>query len=365
MKQFLKLIKYEFKRVIRNKAVMFMLLFFSVFMLIALSFSDVKTTKYSIGIYTDGQNIEDVGVIDLIYEEIKEADVVYFDNADKGIEKLKRGEICFFIALNSSNNPVTATFYYDSSSFVGRNIKSNLSEKKAEYTYQITNEFLSEFGITVNKAYFNSVTFKSATKSKVNVKKASFTIEVASFLSIMIMFGLAYSMSRDNENKISKNIAYMPINVHTYLWCKIIPYFLLGMLQMALVLIIGNVFFNIQYQLNPFIIFILSSLFILSTIMISILFGNCRSQIATVFLDMGAILIPIFASMLAFTKTLFLPLKIILLGLPITSFVTLLNGMMFSGIVIWKSVLILVFSSIIYYLATVLIIHKKTTSCKL
>lgn len=365
MKQFLKLIKYEFKRVARNKAVMFMLLFFSAFMLIALSFSDVKTTKFSIGIYTDGQNLEDVGVIDLIYEEMKEADIVYIDSEDKGIEKLKKGEICFFIALNSSNNPVTATFYYDSSSFVGRNIKSNLSEEKADYTYKITSDFLSEYGITVNEAYFNSVTFKSATKSKVNVKKASFTIEAVSFISIIIMFGLAYSMSRDNENKISKNIAYMPINVHTYLWCKIIPYFILGMIQMALILIIGGVFFDIHYQLNPFIIFILSSLFVLSTIMISLLFGNCRSQIATVFLDMGALLIPIFASMLVFTETLFLPLKIVILGLPITSFISLLNGMMFSEIIIWKNVLILALSSIIYYLATVYIINKKTVNCNL
>ena len=363
-KQFFKLMKYEFKRVLRNKFVISMLLFFSIVMLLLLSLVDVKNSKFPIAIFLDGQNVDEVQVIDLINESVKTKELIYVDSEEEGLDKIRRGEVCFFISLNSENSPVTATFYYDGASAVGRTIKDSLSEAKSEYTYNITNEFLNSHGISINEAYFNTVSFNSSTKTKVTARQMMFSTEAASCVSIILMFGLAYSISRDNETKVSKNLAYTPIGTQRFLWAKIIPYFVLGMLEIGAIYILGGVFFGINYQINPILIFLLSSLFVLSSIMMGLLFSTAKSQIATIFLDVGAIIMPIFVVSLVYLQNLILPFRLFLYCMPISLFVGFLNGMMFNGVVIWWNIIIFILQIIIYYIATVLIMQRRIKNCK-
>ncbi|MBQ7798663.1 MAG: ABC transporter permease [Clostridia bacterium] len=363
-KHFFKLIKYEFKRVARNKFVMSMLLCFSIVILLLLSFVNAKSNSYPIAVFLDGQNIEEVGVIDMLYENMEGSKIVYVDSREEGLEKLRENDVCFFIALNSDTDPVTATFYYDGGSAVGRTIKNGLLEKKGEYTYQVTSEFLKEYGITVNEAYFNTISFETSTKDEITAHQVPFGIEVASCVSIILMFGLAYSISRDNETKVSKNIAYMPLGTHKYLWAKIIPYFTLGMLEMIIVYAMGGLFFKIDYQVNPLIIFLLSSFFVMATIMLGLLFSCCKSQIATLFLCMGVIVVPIFAVTMIFIQTSILPFRRLLYCMPISVFAGFLNGMMFSGVIMWWSILAFVIQIIVYYILTVYIINKRVAKCK-
>ena len=128
--------------------------------------------------------------------------VVYVDSSDEGLKLLRNGEVCFFIDVHADTTPITATFYYDGSNASGRTIRNLMLNKANEYTYQKTSEFLADFGITINKDYFHAVTFLSGTKEEVTVKQVPFALEVACVVSIILMFGLAYSMSRDNETKI-------------------------------------------------------------------------------------------------------------------------------------------------------------------
>lgn len=363
-KQFFKLMKYEFKRVARNKFVISMLLCFSIIILLLLSLVDVKNAKYPIAIFLDGQNIEDVQVVDLINENIKTKDVIYVNSEEDGLEKIRKGEVCFFISLNSETTPVTATIFYDSASPVGRTIKDSLNEQKSEYTYNITNEFLKSHGITLNEAYFNTLSFESSTKTKVTARQMMFSTEVASCVAIILMFGLAYSISRDNETKVSKNLAYMPIGTHKFLWAKIIPYFVLGMMEIGLIFILGGIFFKINYQINPILIFLLSSLFVLASIMLGLLFSTCRSQIATIFLDVGSIIMPIFIVSLVYLQNLVLPFRLLMYCMPISLFVGFLNGMIFNGAIIWWNIIIFILQIIVYYVATVIVIKRRVKNCK-
>ena len=77
MKDFLRLIKYELKRVTRNRFIMSMLLCFSLIILSVLAFVNVESVKYPLAVYLDGQRIEDLDVIDLLYEDIDDMNVVY------------------------------------------------------------------------------------------------------------------------------------------------------------------------------------------------------------------------------------------------------------------------------------------------
>ena len=364
MKDFLRLIKYELKRVTRNRFIMSMLLCFSLIILSVLAFVNVESINYPLAVNLDGQRLEDLDVIDLLYEDIEDMNVIYVESSEEGLKLLRNGKVCFFIDVHADTTPVTATFYYDGASASGRTIRNLMLNKANEYTYQTTTEFLADFGITINKDYFHAVTFLSGTKEEVTVKQVPFALEVACVVSIILMFGLAYSMSRDNETKISKNIAYMPIGIHKYLWSKIIPYFILGILEITLIYVLGSLAFDITFYTNIFAMIGISSVFVLAVIMAGLLFSCSKSQIATIFLDMGVILIPVFAVMMTFLQTLYLPFKIVIYSMPITAFTELLNGMMYSGVIIWSNVLILLLLCVLFYLITVYVLNRRVAKCK-
>jgi ABC-2 type transport system permease protein len=186
-----------------------------------------------------------------------------------------------------------------------------------------------------------------------------FAIEVACCVGLVLMLGLAYSISRDNETQVSKNIAYLPVGVHKYLFSKIIPYFLLGMAQLALMFVLGSVFFNINFATNFFVVLMLSSLFILSILLLSSLFSMFKSQIAAVFVDMLVILLPVFVSTIVYVQACPVYIQAILDCFPITPYITFLNSMIFNGVVIWEYVFIFLVQIIVYYALTITILKRR------
>ena len=128
---------------------------------------------------------------------------------------------------------------------------------------------------------------------------------------------------------------------------------------MLLLLIVGQVFFEINYQTNLFIILLISSLFIISTTVLGSLFGSLKSQIAEVFCDMMVVLIPLFVMSVVFIQSLALPIQMFLYMMPMVPFVMLLNSMMFGGVINWVYIAILIAQILIYYLITYCILKSK------
>ncbi len=304
VKQFFNLVKYETKRVMRNKVLFTMLLSFSIVLLLFLSFIQVSTSSYSIAIFTDGVDMKEVGVIELIDENLPTSKITYVDSKKEGIDMVKTNSVCFFICLvpGEEVDQPTAIFYYDQSNFIGQSVADSLKNEKNKYTYEKTNEFLSRYGITLNKTYFDLISFEHASNNSISIAQRTFSVELACCTSLVLMLGLAYSLARDNETQISKNIAYIPVGINRYLLSKIVPYFVLGMVQISLIYIIGQVFFDIQYQINIFVIILLSSFYILAIIMLGLLFSLIKSQIATVSLDMLVIFLPTFVSLVVYLQ---------------------------------------------------------------
>lgn len=360
-KQFFKLIKYETIRVMRNKVVFTMLVLFSIVMLLALSFIQINTDKYPIAIFTNGVNIEESGVVQLIEENINTSKVVYVNTKEEGLDKIKRADVCFFICLVAGNTPeeTTAIFYYDQTNTVGQAVASKLTNAKNEFAYESVTNFLNKYGITLNESYFQMVSFAPASEKQVTIRQMPFAIEVTCCMSIILMLGLAYSLARDNETNVSKNIAYIPVGTNRYLWSKLIPYLTLGILEMTIMCLLGMVFFDIQYQINFFIIILLSSFFIMATLMLGLLFSLFKSQISTIFIDMLAILVPTFVSVSVYVQACPLIIQILLYFLPITPFITFLNCLMFNGIILWWNIPIFLLQAITYYLLALLILKKR------
>ena len=361
MKQFLQMVKYELIRISRNKVVFTMLLLFCTILLLALSFVQINTKSFPIAIYTDGVVLEDANVIEVIEENLDTSRITYVDSKEEGLKLVKYNKVSFFICLDKgeANDEITAVFYYDQSNSVARTTANGLVDAKNEYAYKTISDFLMQYGINLNKTYFELITFEPTSNRAISIRQMPFAIEVTCCVALVLMLGLAYSISRDNETQVSKNIAYLPVGVNRYLLSKIIPYFLLGVLQITIMYILGIIFFKIDFAINLILVILLSLFFILSILMLSSLISTLKSQIAAIFMDMLVILLPVFISIVVYVQACPMYLQIILNCLPITPFIIFLNSMMYSGVILWRYVFVFVAQIIGYYCLNLIILKRR------
>ena len=287
----------------------------------------MNTKQFPIAVYTDGVVIEDANVMDVIEEKIETDRITYVDSKEEGLNLIKHNKVSFFVYLNAGEeiDEITATFYYDQSNAVARSIAEGLKEAKNKYAYETISGFLMQYGIELNETYFDLITFEPASKNAISIRQMPFALEVACCISLVLMLGIAYSMARDNETQVSKNIAYLPIGVNRYLFSKIIPYFVLGILQLLIMFVLGMLCFKIKFELNFFATLGLSSFFIFALVTLATLLSTLKSQIATIFLDMLIILAPVFISTIVYVQACPLYIQVFLNTLPITPFIFILS----------------------------------------
>lgn len=200
----------------------------------------------------------------------------------------------FFVAVDAAANPVSATFYYDNSSNAGNLLVDQLRNKQLKYTYQSVIDFLASYGITLNKQYFNLISFKAIQHGKINQNQRIMPL-TSSFVATIIMFGLAYTMARDNETNVIKQISYTPIKTHTYLLSKAIPFLILGFVQGLLLMLVGTWIYGVQFQAHFAIIALVYALFVCASTSLGLVFSCVNNQTTSTFATMVAILLPILA----------------------------------------------------------------------
>ena len=330
-------------------------------MLLALAFIQFNTKSFPLAIYTDGVDLESANVMEVIEKSLDTDRITYVDSKEEGLKLVKKNKVSFFICLDKGEekDEITATFYYDQSNSVGRATAAGLVDAKNEYAYKTISDFLMQYGINLNKSYFELIEFEPISEDVITLRQMPFAIEVACCIGLVLMLGLAYSISRDNETQVSKNIAYLPVGTHKYLLSKIVPYFLLGIFQMALMLVLGIVFFKINLATNFFVILLLSSFFVLSILMLSSLLSMLKSQIATVFIDMLIVLMPVFVSTIVYVQACPIYIQAILNCFPITPFISLMNSMVFSGVILWEYLLIFIAQIVVYYTLAITVLKKR------
>ncbi len=360
LKQFFKISKYEMLRVARNKVVFAMLIFFSIAFLLISTFIQTKMDKYPIAVFTDGLSAEQ-DVVTLIEDNLKEGKIIYVNSAEEGKDLVKKNKVCFFICLNAGEEKdnVTAVFYYDQSNIVGKTVADKLQDAKNQYAYNTITEFLAKYGITLNESYFQTITFQTITERHIGIKQSIFVLEIAVCVSLVLMLGLAYSVARDNETQVSKNLAYLPIGVNKYMLAKILPYFCLGMLELAICLFLGVRLVNIQYQVNIFIILALMSLPVLAILMLGFVFCQLKSQISTIFFDMLAIILPIFITWAIYVQACPIYIQVLLNCFPLVPIIYFLQGMVFNGVYLWHYVPIFITQIVVFYLIAYIILKKR------
>jgi len=362
IKNFFRLVGLEFVRLFRNKAVITLLLVFACVITIFVSFSirlGDMCKSFDISIYTNGKELSEISAMEIIDERFDREKFIFVDSIEEGVDLLKENKVVFFLEIDTKTSPETIVLHYDGFSNASMMLKETLNNQKNEYSYNTITEMLDKYGITINRSYFESLRFESINDSNGWERSTLYVYGVSAGISVILMFGLAYSISRDSETSANKIVAFMPISVSKFMWSKMLTYILIGILEMFILLILGIAFFNIKFQMNWLLIILFSSIFILATILLGIIFSSYKSQVVTVLCSVAFILIPLIMLSNNVIQGIIFPIKMLLYVMPMTPFIYLFHGMVFNGVIDWLSIFILLLQIIFYYLFAYLLLRKN------
>ncbi|MBQ7307380.1 MAG: ABC transporter permease [Clostridia bacterium] len=360
LKSFLEMVKFESLRVIRNKTVICMFVLFPIVLLLILG-GIFNTTSYKVAINKNGVSDMDLNVIELIEKKINIDNVIEVSSDEEGKELMFTGEAVFYIALKKTTSEIRATIYYDHSTITGQNIKSSLTSLKNQYAYNTVKKLLkNEYGVTLDEKYFNLMSFKNINVTPANYNKSLFVMEFSIFLAIVMMFGLAFSISRDNETGVSKQLAYTPIGYNKYLMSKFIPYLVLGLFQSGVMLVIGKMLFEMEYNSNILLYMLVILLFIFALLSLGIMISMLKNQIVVAIISMATIILPIFALFCGFVTSYPPIIRVFLYLFPLTNFIELFRNILFNNIILYKYIVILLVLTVVYYVLALIIIRKKS-----
>jgi len=356
---FFKLMGFEGKRIFRNRAVSFLLLTFAAILLLLLTFMQSRDVVYSIAVFPNGEEVENSVIITEI-KTVFRSDNIIVESEEEGLDMIRYGKATFLLTFHrGESGTVSAVLYYDESNRFARGLAYDVRAVEQSRSYSKILEIISSGGIyEIDEAVLVPVTISPITKI-FEYEQLSFVMEIAVCVALVLMLGLAYSLARDRETDLSKNLSYLPIGKHTYLFAKLIPYFILGMVEMPVVLLLGMFAMHIEFQLNFFLVWLLSSFFVMATLSLGLLLSLMKSQISAVLCDMIAILFPIFVCIFTVVDALPLVSQIFCYAFPIIPFMQLANGMIFNGVIIWWDIAILITESILFYSATYLIFRRN------
>ena len=361
-KNFFSLVGLEFVRLFRNKAVITLLLLFASIVTIFLSFSikvDNVLKSLDIAIYTDNKDLSEISAMEILEDRLNSENLIFVNSKEEGVDLVKSNRAAFFLEINAETTPETIIFHYDGFSNAAIMIKNALDIEKNEYSYRTITEFLDKYGITINRSYFESLSFDSINDSVGFERSALFVFGLSAGVSVVLMFGLAYSVSRDSETNAHKIMSFMPISSTKFMWSKILTYLCLGFLEVVVLLFLGGLFFSIDYQININLIILLSLFFVISTIMLGMIFSLFKGQVFTTLCSVGVVLIPLIMLSNNVIKGIVLPVRLFLYLMPMTPYIQLFHGMAYNGVISWSSLLLLVLQSICYYIFSYLMLFKN------
>jgi len=318
---------------------------------------NLNSTNFKIAVYTGNADIQQLESIEILADNFDEENLIFVSSIDEGKAKLNRGDVPLFVVIDSTQTPEKIIAYYDGSAKTSKNLMYNFDAQKGTYSYQMVKAYLSDFGFEIDEDYFNIIEFD--TDIHLSMQQIPFTIEIMVAVSLMLVLGMAYSVSKDNETNVSKNLKYLPINTHKYILSKFVPYIIIGLIEMTVLLILGIVILKIFPALNILLVLLLSLLGIIAIIALAFVFSNLKNQISAILCNLITILAPIFVLTSSFFKGLPIIIQIFLYFLPVTPFYALLNGMMYHKIILWENVAILITQIVVYYLIGWFILKKK------
>ncbi len=362
MRNFFEIVKLEMLRVFRNKFVVIMLFIFPILLMCLVAFIQKAPAGGGGGmaavVYCNGTTTESQQFLDEMFNGVDANRVQYVESHEEGLDKIRHAETVIFISIDATSEPAKAQVYFDESTPTGQAIMHAFAFQANEYAYQTLVEYLAESGITLNRDYFEPISFEKVSPEG-SSQQLMFWIEAAICLFVIICFGITYSTSRDSETRVQENLKYMPYNKHKYIWAKVLPYVLLGFIEFLIMLLIGFWGFDIRYQGSFYLIVLSGFAFVLSVVFWAFLCSMLKTQVATIFADMVVMILPIFVLLFGSIQSFNIIFQIILYCFPITGFIPEISGLTYYGVFAWENVAILLAQAVATYWISWLVLKRR------
>lgn len=363
---FFKLVFYELKKLWRSPIILAFLILGPILMQLCVGLVVDKTSVANIT-QTDqdvNQNISYVkngdleqGVQDALKEYVGEGEIAWTENLEDAIVNLKLKNTLMVLFVDANKEPQEIQIYYDPSNILSSALATNTQMLQEKYAYVTVINFLESYFVSVDESYFHLATFNSVLHA--NLYTQSFPGFFAIFLAFVLMVGVSFSIARDNETQVFKQLCYTPLSTNKYLLVKGVLYVAIGIIDVLTMLLVSLIFgFNCVGSVWLFLLY--SLLFILSFIAMNMFFSTTKNQISSISLTLLFILVPIIVGMQFSLNNLPVALQILLLVSPLTSFLEIAKTHILFGVCNYIYIIIMAVQMIVYYVLAVAIIKHKT-----
>ncbi len=350
---------FECRRICRNRVVLVFLLLFATLM--AFAFNSVTSdVHFSFAVENKLDRSAESVLEEMFPNHLRLENVVYVSNAEEGLALLEEGRVNFYLCLYEEEGQVRGEVHYYEYSYSDKNAISGMKTVINRHAFDTVIERLSEYGITLKTSHFEPITFIPRDQAQVLGAQPTLAMQLAIFIPAVILFGLAFSVSRDNESGVSRQLAYTPIGVQTYLISKALPHFVWGLCQVGAVLLIGHLGYGFSFSVPFGYVFLTAALIVPPMTAIGLLICRLKSQIAVVLCSFGILIFPVISSMLQLTSVYPLPLLALLYLSPVTPFYTLFESLAYRGTPDLLCLVLMLLQTVVYYALSVVVLKKET-----
>lgn len=359
MRAMLRLFIFECRRIRRNRIILVFLVLFP-FAMALLFNSVVAEENFAFAVYNQLES-NAADEIDKYLPEGYFADkLISVTSAEEGMDLLNHGNVEFYVHLYEKDGiPCAVIHYYEYNYATGLAV-TKLQGHLNTQAYETVVELLAGYGIRLNEAYFSPCTFEAADTIHLPTGQRTLTVQLAALVSMVILFGLAFSVARDNELGIARQTAYTPIGIHTYQLSKALPYLILGVYNVAVITFTGAYGFGFDFVVSPFRLFAACCLLVPATTALGLLICRIKSQMAVALCEFAVMVVPMISVMLQVVKAFPPHFRWLFYLCPITPFCKLYETLAYTGTLDLPSVVILAVEAVVYYLLASLILRRET-----
>ncbi|MEK6776931.1 MAG: ABC transporter permease [bacterium] len=181
---------------------------------------------------------------------------------------------------------------------------------------------------------------------------------IAVIMTVIAALLTSLTIAREWERGTMEQLISTPVTTQELILGKLIPYFLIGFIDMAISVLIGTLLFGVPLRGNIFLLMALSGIFLFGGLSLGIVISiSARSQLLASQISMIATFLPAFllSGFLFAISNMPIPLQVITYVIPARYFITILKGIFLKGSTLQflavETVLLTVFGLAVFALA--------------
>ena len=360
VKTFFKLIGFEIKKIVKSPIIfIFLLLFpFIISLFYGVITNNANDGARQLNSNTDicfvCENVDNLPDISDAITEIfgENAELTWKTDLNECVRDLQLGYINLIVYVDNTDTNNVKIIYDDSSTY-STAYKDTLVLEGYKYSYYTIKDLLNDAGVSIDGINFNL----EPLSSDMSILKSMEPTIFAMVIAFVLIIGISYTMARDNETGVMKQLSYTPMSINKYLFVRWTFFLFLSILQSAVIILTINLF-GVN-QMNRFLgLMGISMLFGMAFTSLSLMLATSKNQISTISLAIVFILLPIII-MLAGMNKFSVAIKIILYISPLTPFILSFKSFLNFGVLDYTNLLILIIETIIYFIFASFILNKK------